>query len=168
VTLDGERFRRQIAAYEQRREGKPVELRGFMSTSKGKGFGGNVMIYVDARGYQGASVQSISHYASEREVFFPHRSRFLMDRVESVGSPSYPRYEVYLKEDRAADGPLQPVVRLRRSLGDLTHHLIPVPEARFRKPTTSNAQAMISPNPAAMCVSVTTSSCHGSPPVVPA
>jgi hypothetical protein len=54
------------------------------------------------------------------------------------------------------------------SLGDLTHHLIPVPEARFRKPTTSNAQAMISPSPAAMCVSVTTSSCHGSPPVVPA
>ena len=41
-------------------------------------------------------------------------------------------------------------------------------EACFRNPMTSNDQAMISPSPAPIWVSLRISSCHGSPPVAPA
>jgi hypothetical protein len=66
-------------------EGKITQEEAFMSSSTGKGFGGNTTFKITAIGKRGASIQQLSHHHGEKEVLFAARTYFKVNKVE--GSP---------------------------------------------------------------------------------
>jgi hypothetical protein len=80
---------------------QPVELHGFMSTTKGTSHKKKVNMVIEAKGLQGVDVEEISFYGSEREVLFPHKARFLIQKVVPDGDGGY---TIYAVEDLTAMG----------------------------------------------------------------
>jgi hypothetical protein len=76
----------QIAQY---KEGHIVQDNGFMSSSTGKGFSGNVRYTVTAHGIRASSIEKLSHYPGEKEVLFQARTFFKVNKVTKEGGVTH-------------------------------------------------------------------------------
>ena len=78
--------------------GKPVELHGFQSADANGGWDKDIVLVIEAKGLQGVDISGISQFEGELEVLFPHKARFMVDKVVETGGKVF----VHVYEDPAA------------------------------------------------------------------
>lgn len=77
----------------------PVEYKGFLSTDDKGRWKKTVRLEIEAKGLQGAWVDDFSLHQGEREILFPHLSRFF---VTNVRKDSFDHWIISVKEDPKA------------------------------------------------------------------
>ncbi len=134
----------------------PVEyLQGYTGNVMADCYSGNTSVILAP----GSKMTRMAYWSHARRHVYEHQSND--QKVASL--PLALMDQLYDIERRSTYWSNDPP-RIEQSM-KATGHLIAFLESCCRKPKRNNPQAMIKPNPAAKCVSVTTSSCHGSPPV---